>query len=271
MTAMEEKILKLAKFVMSFQKAYIKRLYGLDFQVTWDANLLHHVVAPIADVVYSAHSDYSPLLCSLNNDYNTQVVNDSDVYLPNQDNMQVLTIYCSNYHSSGSDYCTTITYSYGKKKIDSANLGSRGVHIQGPGSQSMGVKHEVSVDPKAHQAGIYRCICTTRLSVVPRSGTAFDDSIRLEGSANQKETSNVRTVQCYDQTRIISSICNNPQIGMANSALESIPMRKKNITFPIMETIQTRKSTPRQQQNNLPESFSAALKKKKKKKFEATY
>jgi hypothetical protein len=257
MTAMEEKILKLAKFVMAFQKAYVERLYGSDFQVTWDANLLHHVVAPIADAVYSAHSDYSPLLCFLKNDYNTHVVNDSDVYLPNRDNMQVLTIYCSNHLSSGSDHCTTITYSYGKKKIDSANLGSRGVHIQGPGSQSMGVKHEVTVDPKAHQAGIYQCICTTRLSVVPRSGPIFEDSIRLEqGSVNQKETNNVRTVKCYDQTRILLSISNN-QTSMAESTLESVSVRKKLITCPTMETIPTRRSTPTQQEENLLQSFSA--------------
>jgi hypothetical protein len=145
LSEMEEKIMKLSRFVMAFQRAYIKRLYGSDFQVTWDANLLHHVVAPIIDAVYGAHNDYSPLLCSMNDDHNTHVFD--DVYLPTRNNMQVLTIYCSNYKSAHNDSCATMTYSYNDKKLDSSEIGSRGVHIQGPGSQSMGVKHQVSIYP----------------------------------------------------------------------------------------------------------------------------
>jgi hypothetical protein len=75
---------------MSFQRAYIERLYGSDYLVTWDANLLHHVVGPITKAVYGAHNDYSALLCSRATDNYTHV--DNDVYLPSRDNMQVLTI-----------------------------------------------------------------------------------------------------------------------------------------------------------------------------------
>jgi hypothetical protein len=115
MSKMEEKILSLAKFVMSFQRAYVERLYGADYVITWDANLLHHVIGPIANAVYSAHSDYSPLLCSLNNADYTHV--DGDVYLPIRDHMQVLTIYCSNYQPNSEESCTRITYYHDKKKL----------------------------------------------------------------------------------------------------------------------------------------------------------
>jgi hypothetical protein len=95
MTNMEEKILRLAKFVMSFQRSYVHRVYGEDYKVTWDANLLHHVVGPISAAVYGAHSDCSPLLNSIpKNEY--QHVHD-DVYLPVPGEMQVLTIHYSNY------------------------------------------------------------------------------------------------------------------------------------------------------------------------------
>jgi hypothetical protein len=86
-TMMEDRILSLARFVMSFQKAYIERLYGSDYLVTWDANLLHQVVGPITEAIYSAHNNYSPLLCSRSKDNYIHI--DRDVYLPTRDNMQV--------------------------------------------------------------------------------------------------------------------------------------------------------------------------------------
>jgi hypothetical protein len=114
MTTMEEKILSLAKFVMSFQRAFVERCYGADYKVNWDANLLHHVVGPISDAVYSAHSDYSPLLCSPTRAQSVNI--ERDIYLPTRDEMQVFTIYCSNYNGSCTDSCNTITYTYNKKK-----------------------------------------------------------------------------------------------------------------------------------------------------------
>jgi hypothetical protein len=145
---MEDIILSLAKFVMGFQRAFVERRYGSDFKITWDANLLHHVVGPISNAVYGAHSDYSALLCSRNKKQLTQV------QLLSQDDMQVLTIYCSNYNENQNE-CTNITYTYNDKKIGSAKLGLRGIHIQCLGSQTMGVKHEVHVEADACRSGIY--------------------------------------------------------------------------------------------------------------------
>jgi hypothetical protein len=74
MTEIEEKIVSLAKFIMAFQKAYVEYNLGTDFHVTWDSNLLHHVVGPIAKAVYKPHSDYSRLLCTLSDDEKTHVI-----------------------------------------------------------------------------------------------------------------------------------------------------------------------------------------------------
>jgi hypothetical protein len=38
MSDMEKRILSLAKFVMSYQKAYVEHAFGSDYKVTWDAN-----------------------------------------------------------------------------------------------------------------------------------------------------------------------------------------------------------------------------------------
>jgi hypothetical protein len=199
---MEEKILSLARFVMSFQRAYIERLYGSDYLVTWDANLLHQVVGPITEAVYGAHNDYSALLCSRSKDNDIHI--ERDAYLPTRDNMQVFTIHYSNYDNMGEP-CTSISYFHDKKRIGSCSLGSKGIHIQGPGSQSTGIKHEVKVLDNAHQAGIYRCICTTRLSVVARHGTTFDDSLNMGQTAKSSRTSeNYRDILSHDQKMVVS-------------------------------------------------------------------
>jgi hypothetical protein len=179
MSNMEERILSLARFVMSYQKAYVEHAFGSDYKVTWDANLLHHVVGPIAKAVYKAHSNYSPLLCSLPKDKTLQHAQ-KDVYLPYCEQMQVLTIFCSNYDSE-TERCTKITYSYEDDRsiIGSAYIPSRGIHIQGPGSQSLGILHETTVHRDAKKSGIYRCICTTRLTLTPKHSTAFEERIQL--------------------------------------------------------------------------------------------
>jgi hypothetical protein len=232
LSTMEEKILSLAKFVMAFQRAYVERCYGSDYKVTWDANLLHHVVGPITAAVYSAHSDYSPLLCSPTHDHLVHI--DRDVYLPTREDMQVLTVYCSNYNSNknSKQSCTTITYKFNNKKIQSVNLGAKGIHIQGPGSQAMGIKHEVSVDNCAHSSGIYRCICTTRLSVVPKHGHRFQQSIENDGTVSKNISSNIRLIESHNQVGVISSsssvrnvverysgAMNNEHVTGTNSAL----------------------------------------------------
>lgn len=140
LTDMEERIISLACFVMSFQRAFVERLYENDYRFTWDVNLLHHVVAPIAAAVYNAHSDFSPLLCSLNSTDSVHI--HKDVHLPERNEMQVLTIHCSNAVSlQEQDGLLSIKYTYDGLSIGSATLGSRGIHTQGPGSQSPFIEH----------------------------------------------------------------------------------------------------------------------------------
>jgi hypothetical protein len=203
-TAMEETILSLARFVMKFQRAYVERLYGSDYRVTWDANLLHHVVGPIHDAVYGAHSDFSPLLCSLNKDDSVNVHN--DIYLPEREQMQVLTIYYSNHPTDCAKNTTTkMRYTFNDQSIGSFSMGSRGIHIQGPGSQSEGIKHASTVHTSVPKFGVYRCICTTRLSVVPRHGKVYNDRHCLSLETNAyKEINNVRDISDHDHVGIVS-------------------------------------------------------------------
>jgi hypothetical protein len=209
MTEMEEKILSLARFVMSYQKAYVEYAVGSEYKVTWDSNLLHHVVGPIANAVYKAHNDYSPLLCSFPSDDKKLQHVHKDVYLPLRDQMQVLTIFCSNYDPD-SERCTKIAYKYDDGSlIGTAHIPSREIHIQGPGSQILGINHETTVNSDAKKSGIYRCICTTRLTLTPKHGEAFDDHVQLEhvptgknnGGNNQMRS---RDIDAHNITSVIS-------------------------------------------------------------------
>jgi hypothetical protein len=210
LTDMEEKIISLACFVMSFQRAFVESLYGNDYCVTWDVNLLHHIVGPIASAVYSAHSDFSPLICSLNKKESVHI--HKDVHLPVRDEMQVLTIYCSNAIASIKDKGSlTIKYTYDGSSIGSATLGSRGIHIQGPGSQSPLLEHAVTTNA-CQQSGIYRCVCTTRLTVVPRNGKSFSDHKELERATTFEGIDHLKCKSDYNKMFVVKH-SNNRNLG----------------------------------------------------------
>lgn len=171
----EEKITNLARFVMKFQRCYVQSLVGSDFLVTWDVNMLHYIVGPIKNAVYAAHNDSSPLLCSPSNTTRTHVVDVA--HLPLMDEMQVLTMYWTNLDDDldSSQYNIDMNYYFFEKKIAQLPLTGRGIHIQGPGSQSSGITHETKVRGK-FESNIYRGVCTTRLSVTPRNGDVFNEA-----------------------------------------------------------------------------------------------
>jgi hypothetical protein len=165
------------------------------------------VVGPIAKAVYKAHSDYSPLLCSLPTDDELQHAQ-KDVYLPYQEQMQVLTIFCLNFDAT-TECCTKITYRYEDDQsiIGPAYIPSRGVHIQGPGSQSPGILHETTIHCDAKKVGIYHCICTTRLMLMPKHGTSFEKWILLENVQSENDESSNRQVhdkESHDITSVVS-------------------------------------------------------------------
>jgi hypothetical protein len=120
--------------------------------------------------------------------------------------MQVLTIFSSNYDPT-SDYCTKLTYTYNDDHtIGSAYVPSRGIHIQGPGSQSLGVKHDSCVNPDALQSGIFRIICTTHLTLSPKHGKEFANQIALEGVTVGSENgcnSYERDVKSHNITSVV--------------------------------------------------------------------
>jgi hypothetical protein len=218
---------------MSYQKAYVEHAIGCDYKVTWDANLLHHVVGPIANAVYKAHNDYSPLLCSFSSDPKKLQHIHKDVYLPYREQMQVLTIFCSNYDIH-NECCTKIIYRYDNGSIiGTAPIPSRGIHIQGPGSQTLGIKHETTVDANARKSGIYRCICTTRLTVTPKHGKEFDDRIQLENVPTERnnECNNRKNVRDEDAHNITSVVAlSSSTSGCGDNAGMSYKTRKRNIT-----------------------------------------
>jgi hypothetical protein len=170
---------------MSYQKAYVEHAIGCDYKVTWDANLLHHVVGPIANAVYKVHNDYSPLLCSFSSYPKKLEHIHKDVYLPRREQMQVLTIFCSNYDIH-NECCTKIIYRYDNGSIiGTAPIPSREIHIQGPGSQTLRIKHETTVDANAmaytasirvHTTSIH---VTMELYTIIRNAYHFLSFIRL--------------------------------------------------------------------------------------------
>jgi hypothetical protein len=84
-------------------------------------------------------------------------------------------------------------------------MGSRGIHIQGPGSQSSGIKHASTVHSTVPKFGVFRYICTTRLSVVSRHGKAYNDRHGLSLKTNaSKENNNVREISDHDHIGIVS-------------------------------------------------------------------
>jgi hypothetical protein len=121
--------------------------------------------------------------------------------------MQVLTIHYSNYNPTNkdeNDFCTTITYTHNDNHIGSARLGSRGIHIQGPGSQSNGIKHKVTVCPEVTKSGIFQCISTTRLTILPRHGKVFNDAAKLKGIDLSKNQPNiVQNLSSYNKVSTI--------------------------------------------------------------------
>jgi hypothetical protein len=218
----------------------------------------------------------SPLLCSLPTDDELQHAQ-KDVYLPYQEQMQVLTIFCSNYDTT-TECCTKITYRYEDDRsiIGSAYLPSRGIHIQGPGSQSPGILHETTVHCDAKKAGIYRCICTTRLT--PKHGKIFEKWILLENVPSEKDDSDNRQVRDKESHDITSVVSLSSATG-SDDILNTQKERKRHV-IPRSEKLSSdeieNESLIREQEQNInscwkkkglslpfPISFMIVLKEKK--------
>jgi hypothetical protein len=107
----------------------------------------------------------------------------------------------------------------------------------------MGIKHEVSVEKHARRSGIYRCICTTRLSVVPKHGQTFHQSVDLDGSVSANVSSNICLVESHDQVRVIAS---------------SLLIRKVAERFSANDNEQPYNGTPRNETQPLKETRAPA-------------
>jgi len=138
----EEKLLALAKRLAGLQREYIEEQFGgVVGSTTFDTNLLHVVAGHLTGSSYSAHVDSHELLNSHPNKPFWMKA-DKTARLPTQKEQQTLTWYFCN--CSGG---CRITWRDGKRKLGhTIDLGSNGMHWQGPGSQEQ-VTHEVNPIP----------------------------------------------------------------------------------------------------------------------------
>ena len=122
---------------------------------------MHCVVGSLKNSLYAPHSDFGELLCSPDGSPTYHHVQD-DKWLPKRDEMQVVTIVISN---SVRAFSTELVYSAGSTELATIPLSSCCIHIQGPGSQSQGIKHCARVTGSNVDGAIWRSAITLRLSV----------------------------------------------------------------------------------------------------------
>jgi hypothetical protein len=122
--------------------------------------------------------------------------------------MQVLTIHCSNAVLSDKDIGPlSIKYTY-----DGLSIGSA--------TQSPLIEHAVTTNV-GPQPGIYRCVCTTRLTVVPRHGKSFSDHKELDRASSFDGTDHVRTKFDHNEIAVVKrSISGNRAIKSKRSRID---------------------------------------------------
>ena len=163
--AIENDLINMAVYFAEEQQKMIEAAYGL-YKVTWHCNLVHTVVAAIRDAIYGAHSDANPTCCSGSRPMDPYIHVDGCHYLPKQKEMQVATMVFSNCQD---DFSTELVYTHqGKRILKHIKLSSCCLHWQGPGSQALGVKHQVKVLNTVSTGGIFRAHSTFRFSLDPK-------------------------------------------------------------------------------------------------------
>jgi hypothetical protein len=177
-------ILHLANFVAKYQRETIEEALGDLYIVTFHANLLHTVVNAIVDALYAFHSDADAQVCS---DIAEKRIHVEDIFhLPINCEQQVITMGSSN---SKLDYSTILEYErVGHGSLACLDLGSCFLHIQGPGSQQPGIRHQVKMTPEATESNtgrIWRFHCTSRLVLCPkRKKLEFEERMKTNLHGN---------------------------------------------------------------------------------------
>ena len=173
---MEKDLLKMAVLLAKEQQKMIESAHGL-YKVTWHCNQVHTVVAAIRCAIYGAHSDANPTCCSGFESTDCYIHAKDEIYLPKQKEMQVATMVFSNCED---DFSTQLVYTQGKKTLKRIKLSSCCLHWQGPGSQAVGIQHEVQVLNNVIRSGIFRAHSTFRYTLDPKENSvAFNTRLSL--------------------------------------------------------------------------------------------
>jgi hypothetical protein len=179
-------VLYLANFVADYQRETIEATLGTHYVVTFHANLLHTVVNAIVDALYGFHSDSDPQVCSDSIPKDKKRIHVEDVFhLPTNCEQQVITMGSSN---SPAEFSTILEYEkIGQQgSLASLKLGGCFLHIQGPGSQQPGIRHQVRMTPdatKRNNGTVWRFHCTSRLVLCPKQ-KKDDFEIRMKKNLN---------------------------------------------------------------------------------------
>ena len=123
------------------------------------------LVASIAKAGYSAHNDFTEMICLNVNEKKLEV--SPNVFLPTQDNLIILTLVMSN--DNEADTCYLEITNKDGKKIGEIPLSNFCFHIQGPKANRQGWKHGVKFRNLKRQGlgGVWRYSITFRLSMDP--------------------------------------------------------------------------------------------------------
>ena len=144
-SAIERKLLDIANTLCSGQRSFVEtKLGGTSYLVTFAANQALTVVATFNEALFKKHSDFSERLCSREGERRYEV--SDGLSLPLRTELQVITFVFSN--SPLSDHSTDLVY-YQEQEVNTTSdcilgkipLSNCCLHMQGAGSQALGVKH----------------------------------------------------------------------------------------------------------------------------------
>ena len=203
---MEQELLKMAVLLAEEQRTIIERVYGR-YKVTWHCNLVHTVLAAIHDAIYSAHSDANPTCCSDQESSQPYIHVTDDLYLPRPKEMQVVTMVFSN---CKDEFSTELVYTEGNNPTALVRipLSSCCLHWQGPGSQTLGIKHQTKMIKNLCTRGVFRAHSTFRFTLDPKvNNIAFNERLmKAMETTDPYDSSNWE--KQYNRTGVVD-ICTN--------------------------------------------------------------
>lgn len=165
-----DKLFDIIRMVQSKMKDAIEKANpGVLLLHTFDCNVCHFVIgSPSFVSAYGAHNDGNPMITIGKGSKPVEVMQDR--YLPTQDNLIVFTVaICTDPYPNNFKMDVTgpeDDFGGSRPKLATVYLPNMVMHIQGPGTNSPGKKHDISIVKKNAQSSV-RVIMTFRLSIDP--------------------------------------------------------------------------------------------------------